>query len=204
MSRENNMWNERYAEPGFAYGTSPNDFLVEQVKWLPAGGDVLSLAEGEGRNAVWLAELGFRVTCVDISSVGLEKAIALANEHGVSLSTIIADLADFDLGSSRWDAVISVWAHVPSSVRVPLHQRVSRALKPGGVVILEAYTPAQIALGSGGPKYPEMCMTLDGLRSELHGLDFLVSQEIEREVHEGQYHNGHSAVVQVVAKRPLR
>lgn len=196
------MWNERYSQPGFAYGSEPNDFLeANATRYLPAGGEVLCLAEGEGRNAVYLARQGFRVTGVDQSSTGLEKAQALAKQHGVELTTVVADLNDFDFGSARWDGIISIWCHTPSALRKRLHRDVVSSLKPGGVLILEAYTPAQIALKTGGPPNADFLMTLAGVTAELEGLAILHGEEVLREIHEGQYHNGQSAVLQLVARK---
>jgi SAM-dependent methyltransferase len=195
------MWDERYSEPGYAYGSDPNDFLVAETMRIRPGGKVLCLAEGEGRNAVWLAGRGFAVTAVDQSKVGLAKAAALAAERGVLLNTVQADLSVFEIEPGAWDAIVSIWAHLPKHVRQVVHQKVVHGLKPGGVLILEAYTPAQIALGTGGPRDPSMCMTLELLREELSGLELVVGVEKEREVKEGKYHQGRSAVVQVAAVR---
>lgn len=195
------MWDERYGQPGYAYGTEPNDFLVEQVGALPMG-EVLMLAEGEGRNAVWLAERGFRVTCIDQSAVGLAKARALAEQRGVQLQTQVADLSTHVLEPSRWTAIVSIWAHIAPDARARLHAQVVRALVPGGVLLLEAYTPEQVTLGTGGPPNPELCMTLVALRAELQGLDFIHAVERRRDVREGKYHQGSSAVVQLVARKP--
>ena len=197
------MWDRRYAEPGFAYGTEPNDFLREQAERVfPAGGEVLSLAEGEGRNAVFLAQRGFRVTGVDASPVGLEKARKLAAERGVAIETVVADLDGFDLGVARWDGVVSIWCHTPPSLRARLHRAVVAALRPGGAFLLEAYTPAQLAHGTGGPKDVQLLMTADAVRAELAGLDLVHVEETVREIHEGAYHEGTSAVLQVLARKP--
>lgn len=193
------MWNERYSEQGFAYGTKPNDFLQANIESLTKG-KTLCLAEGEGRNAVFLAMHGFDVTAVDLSSVGLEKAQLLADENGVAIKTIVADLSDFEIEENFWDTIISIWAHVPAIVRRSLHTKVVAGLKPKGTFLLEAYTPKQIEFGTGGPKI-DMTMSLEVLRQELSPLRFEISQEIEREVQEGKYHNGHSAVVQILAVR---
>mgnify|MGYP003949594921 CR=1 FL=1 len=198
------MWDQRYAEEGYAYGTRPNDFLVAQASRIKAGGRVLCLAEGEGRNAVHLATLGFEVVAVDTSPVGLEKARSLADSQGVSISTVHADLADYDLGVDAWDAIISVFAHVRPPLRRELHAAIFRALRPEGVFLLEAYTPRQPEMpGNGGPpaSRPDMFMTANGLTEELVGLKLHVCQEVERDIHEGRYHNGMSAVVQVVGRR---
>jgi SAM-dependent methyltransferase len=195
-------WDDRYAAPGFAYGTEPNAFLVESVRRLRPAGLALSLGEGEGRNAVFLARAGWRVIGVDRSRVGLRKALALARDRHVPLAACVADLAAFPLPRARFDLVVSVFCHLPASVRHALHRSVVRALRPGGAVVYEAFTPRQLAFGTGGPSRPELLVTLDALRKEFAGLRFLVGRECEREVGEGRLHRGVGAVVQVVAVRP--
>ncbi|MBK7539443.1 MAG: class I SAM-dependent methyltransferase [Myxococcales bacterium] len=195
------MWNERYAEPGYAYGVEPNDFLVQQVGRLPAGGRVLELCAGEGRNGVWLAARGFAVTSVDGSAVGLAKASALAAERKTALRTVVSDLAAYDVAAEPWDVIVSIFAHLPPPLRQRVHAAAVQALTPGGIFLLEAYTPAQVARGTGGPRDPQLCMTLAGLRHELDGLSFLHGAELEREIHEGAHHHGTSSVVQVVAQK---
>ncbi len=204
-NKQLNMWDERYNSESFFYGTQPNDFLVEQSKFISEKSSVLCLAEGEGRNAVYIASLPTQpeVTALDSSSVGLEKAKKLAELKEVRIKTQCADLNDTDLGEQNWDAIVSIWCHLPSALRAKLHLKVIRALKPGGIFILEAYTPAQLAFGTGGPKDPDMLMSLDGLKGELAGLDLLVAHERERDIQEGQGHSGPSAVVQIVARRPF-
>jgi SAM-dependent methyltransferase len=196
------MWNQRYGEPGFAYGAEPNDFLAENADRLPPGGEILCLAEGQGRNAVFLARLGFRVTGVDGSAVGLEQAKTLAAEHGVEIQTIVADLGEFDLGVARWDGIVSIWCHLPPALRRRVHRGVVAALRPGGLLLLESYTPRQLEYGTGGPREAELMMSIDSARAELSGLDFVSAEEKLREVHEGKYHTGLSAVLQVVARKP--
>lgn len=195
------MWDDRYSEDGYAYGTEPNDFVREQAHRIPEG-PVLCVAEGEGRNAVHLAELGHAVTAVDASSVGMQKAGALAEERGVTISTVVADLSTYAVEAGAWAGVVSVFAHVPPQVRVELHRKLVAGLRPGGVLILEAYTPDQIGRGTGGPPVPGPMMTLEGLRTELAGLDLVIGRELVREVHEGRYHTGEAAVVQIVGVHP--
>ncbi len=195
------MWDERYGAVETAYGTEPNDFLREQVGALPLG-KTLCLAEGEGRNGLFLAKAGHQITGVDQSGVGLQKFERYAKEAGVEVETVVADLAEYDLGTEKWDAIISIWCHVPPTLRVSLHPACVRALRPGGVFLLEAYHPDQIALKTGGPPDAAFMMTAEGLRRELEGLEFLVLEEKQREIHEGPFHNGTSAVVQVLAKKP--
>ena len=196
------MWDERYREQALTYGAAPNDFLVEQVGALRPG-NCLCVAEGQGRNAVWLASQGFEVTAVDQSAVGMARAQELANERGVELTTLVADLADFDFGSGRWDNVVSIFGHLPSDLRRDVHRRIVEALKPGGVFLIEAYTPAQLETsGTGGPSEPDMLLTVDTLRTELAGLDAELGREITRDVNEGEFHKGEGAVVQYIARKP--
>lgn len=196
------MWDDRYSEPGFAYGTQPNDFLAAEHARMPAGGRVLCLAEGEGRNAVFLAEQGYAVTAVDQSAVGLAKAERLARERGVTIGTEVADLADYDLGTEQWDGIVSIFAHVAPDLRRCLHQNVATALTAGGVLLLEAYTERQLQMpGRGGPPATQraLFMSQETLEDELTGLDLIIAREVEREVSEGHYHEGRSAVVHLVA-----
>lgn len=197
------MWDQRYSQPGFYYGTEPNDFLAAQAQQhFAPGAEVLSLGEGEGRNGVFLARHGFRVTGVDASAVGLAKAQDLAARHGVALHTEVADLAAYDLGVERWDVILSLWCHTPSALRARLHRQAVAALRPGGVFLLEAYTPDQLAYRTGGPSDPDLLLTLELARRELAGLDFLIAEEKRREVFEGAHHGGMSAVLQVLARKP--
>ena len=195
------MWEERFGTDAYLYGTHPNDFLQARVDGLPTG-RVLCLAEGEGRNAVFLAEQGHDVHSVDLTEAGVAKTLRLADERGVQVTAEVGDLAVFDIGRAEWDVVVSIFAHMPPHVRRDLHGRVVDALRPGGVLILEAYTPDQIGRGTGGPSLPEMTMTLAGLRDELAGLTFEHAAELTREVVEGPGHTGVGAVVQVVARKP--
>lgn len=194
------MWNERYAEEGFAYGTEPNDFVAEITRTLPAGA-ALDLAGGEGRNAVYLAELGHRVLLVDSSRVGLAKAQQMAKQKSLSIETLEADLAAWSPEPASCDLIVSSWAHVPPAVRRTLHAACVRALRPGGHFVLEAYTPEQTTRTTGGPRDPSLCMTAAALREELAGLEVRVARELERHVSEGKYHQGLSVVVQFHAQK---
>ena len=196
-----NIWDSRYAGDAFMYGTAPNDFLREQVGVLPAGGRVLCLAEGEGRNAVFLAERGFVVTGVDGSKVGLEKAQKLAAQRGVKLETIVADLREFELGTAKWDAIVSIWCHVPPDLRASLHPKIVAALEPGGVLLLEHYHPKQLGYGTGGPPDAKLLVTRADLEHDFATLKVLHAFEGERDIHEGSGHAGTSFVTQFIARR---
>lgn len=194
------MWDERYSSDEYAYGTAPNDFLAEHAGKI-APGKVLCLAEGEGRNAVFLAKQGYDVTAVDASAVGMQKAQRLATENKVAITTVVSDLANYEIQPDSYEGVVSIFCHILKPVRAKLHQDVIAGLKPGGILILEAYTPAQLSFGTGGPQTDDLTMTLDELTKELSGLTFLLAQETEREVIEGLYHTGRGAVVQLVARK---
>ena len=192
------MWEQRYGSDGYIYGTEPNTFLQEAVADVPKG-DVLCLADGEGRNGVYLAGLGHRVTSVDITEAGMAKAAQLASDRGVDLTTIVADLGEFDLGENRWDLIVSIFAHTPPQIRARVHGSIAKALRPDGVLILEAYTPAQVGRGTGGPPVPVLTMDLERLRPELVGMNIHHALETVRPVVEGSGHTGEGAVVQVIA-----
>ncbi len=192
-------WEARYGgSDDYLYGTEPNDFLVSVINEQGTG-DVLCLADGEGRNGVYLAGLGRTVVSVDLTSAGMAKAARLATDRGVELTTVVADLAEYDLGQEKWDLIVSVFAHTPPPIRARVHGAIARALRPGGRFVLEAYTPDQIGRGTGGPPVPELTMTLGTLRQELEGLTFEHAIETVRPVIEGSGHTGDGAVVQVIA-----
>lgn len=194
-------WNDRYAGSDFYYGTEPNDFLKSSVSLIPPHGKVLCLAEGEGRNAVYLASLGFQVTAVDQSAEGLKKLNTLAEKQGVKVETVVADLNDFQILENAWDAIVSIWCHVPPDLRLKLHANVVKGLKQDGVLILESYHPRQLSYKTGGPPVAELMMTKENLEMELKGLQFKVLQETERDVQEGKGHSGMSAVTQCLGLR---
>jgi SAM-dependent methyltransferase len=194
-------WDQRFAAADYLYGTAPNAFVAAMAAQIPAG-PVLCLAEGEGRNAVFLAQRGHAVTAVDQSAVGLAKAERLAAERGVTISTVVTDLADYAITPGAWVGIVVTFGHLPSAMRRKVHAQVVAGLRPGGVFIVEAYTPAQLALGTGGPRDLALLMTLASLREELAGLEFEHAVECERAVIEGTGHTGRGAVVQIVARKP--
>lgn len=194
-----NFWDERFGGEDFAYGREPNELLRAEAHRIPKG-RVLCLAEGEGRNAVFLASLGHEVTAVDFSREGLRKTERLARERGVTVRGVLADLADYE-PEEGFTGIVAIFAHLPLPARKRVHGWVPRVLVPGGVLVLEAYTPAQLAKNTGGPREPALFMTLEGLKTELAPLRFEIGREVEREIHEGKFHSGPSATVQVVAVR---
>ena len=198
------MWDQRYSEQGFAYGTVANDFIKDQYSHIPKGGKVLCLAEGEGRNAVFLALQGYQVTAIDLSEVGLAKAQQLAEQHGVKISTQVADLADYHFAEQVWDGIVSISAHMPSALRKQVHAQIGHSLKKDGVFILEAYTRQHLELeGRGGPpaSQTDLFMSLAELKIELADLELVSGTETQRHICEGKYHQGQSAVVQFIARK---
>jgi SAM-dependent methyltransferase len=196
-----NQWDERYSASEYVYGMEPNDFLREEYQRIRPGGKVLCLADGEGRNGVFLAQQGFDVTSVDASRVGLEKALALAKANDVMITAVHADLADYSLGADQWDAVVSIFCHLPPDLRSRVHTAVASSLRTDGVVILEAYTVDQLLFKTGGPPVPDLMMSDVQLRHDFTSLHVIACGERTRMIHEGVLHNGHSAVVQFVAQR---
>ena len=194
------MWDERYSSEEYAYGTKPNEFLETNFNHLPKG-KILSIAEGEGRNAVFLAKQGYTVTAVDASLVGLNKARKLAEENGVGIELIHADLADYDLGENQWDGIVSIFCPLPSAIRKQLYKKVEAGLKRNGIFLLEAYTPEQVKHGTGGGISVDTMQSKESLRLELPNLTFNHLIELERSVIEGIYHTGIGAVVQAIATK---
>lgn len=194
------MWDERYSESEYAYGKAPNQFLAEHYRAIPMG-RVLSLAEGEGRNAVFLAQQGYAVSAVDASAVGLQKAERLAIENGVELDLIHADLARFDIGEAVWDGIVSIFCPLPSALRRQVYRAAVAGLKPNGVFLLEAYTPEQLAFGTGGGNSGDAMTTKASLLNDLKGLQFNYLEKRQRDVIEGSYHTGLGAVVQAIATK---
>ncbi len=202
MSDAARFWNPRFADADYVYGTEPNAFLREHAHRLPAGGRVLSLGEGEGRNAVFLARQGWQVTGVDASSAGLAKVARLAQTHAVRVDTIEADLEQWEIPEARWDGIVSVFCHLPPALRQRVLRQAVRGLRPGGVLLLTGYTPRQPAFGSGGPKEIALLNEPADLIADLAGLVIERCEESVRDIREGRLHTGRAAVVEVVACRP--
>ena len=195
------FWDQRYSTPGFVYGTEPNRFLVEQVMHLPVGARVLCLADGEGRNGVWLARQGFDVTSVDVSPQGVDKARRLATQMGVVLNTEVADVTEFDLGHAQWDAIVSIFLHLPAHARTKLHSRAVLALKPGAVFLWEGYGPEQLSRSTGGPKDAALLPALDEVAGDFSDCALVHSWSGSRLVQEGSLHTGEGCVTQLVARK---
>jgi cyclopropane fatty-acyl-phospholipid synthase-like methyltransferase len=196
---DKSFWDEKYTGSDYLYGVEPNSFLAEHFKLLK--GPVLSLSEGEGRNAVFLALQELEVTGVDISAVALEKAGKLAKSKGVEIKTIAADLAAFEPEENHYGSVISISAHLPGTIRKRLYPLIERTLKANGILLLESYSENQLLHDTGGPKNADMLMTIDKIRHEFPGLEPLLLREVEKHVSEGKAHTGMASVIQFIGKK---
>lgn len=204
MQRLRAFWDERYGVDDFVYGRDPNTFLQQWAVGLKPGAAALCLADGEGRNGVWLASQGALVTSVDISDAGLAKARDLALQRGVEIAAVAGDVTAFEIGVESWDLIVSIFLHLPPKSRSQLHRRCLRALKPGGRFIFEAYGGGQLALGTGGPKEAALLPTLDDVQSEVEGephVKLLHAHQGRRIVTEGSLHKGEGEVVQLVLEK---
>lgn len=197
-----NFWDDRFAGEDYVYGTQPNAFLVEQSGRLAPGSRLLVPGDGEGRNGVWLAGLGMSVFSVDGSTVGLAKAERLATTRGVAIATEVADLVAWTWPRDTFDAVVSLFLHLSPPHRVRVHARMVEALRPGGLIILEAFRPEQLAYSSGGPKDPAMLYTAEQLTADFRGSEILLLDQPFIDLDEGPLHRGPAATIRLVARKP--
>jgi len=196
-----NIWEERYGADEYAYGEEPNAFFKACLDRLPAPGRLLLPGEGEGRNAVYAARQGWAVHAFDFSAAGREKALRLADRFGVHIDYEVADYETAHLEPESFDAVALIFTHMHERIRRTVHRKLVLALKPGGHLFLEAYSPEQLRYGTGGPPNAQLLYTLADLQKDFSDLDILQLEQIEAEIHEGQYHTGLASVVRLVAVR---
>jgi 2-polyprenyl-3-methyl-5-hydroxy-6-metoxy-1,4-benzoquinol methylase len=204
MSNEElQRWNERFAREGYVFGTAPNVFLASQAHRLRPGMSALSIADGEGRNSVWLAQQGLGVTAFDFSPVAVIKARALAKEKGVEVDYQAGDIESWDWDATQYDVIAGIFIQFATPPeRARLFAGICRALKPGGLLLLQGYTPDQLKYGTGGPKQVEQLYTRRLLEQAFAALDILEIREHVSEVQEGSGHSGSSALIDFVARRP--
>jgi SAM-dependent methyltransferase len=194
------FWNEMYKDDSYRYGESPNEFLEEQLAVLKPG-KILLPADGEGRNAVFAASEGWQATAVDFSERALQKATELANRKNVEIDTIHGDLTEIQIPEEEYDAIALIYAHFPPSVRAEIHRKLSRALKPGGKLILEAFTPDQLRFTSGGPKDPSMLYTREMLEDDFGELEGVNIYEEATQLNEGPGHSGEARVIRLLGSK---
>ena len=196
------MWDKRYAEPGYLFGTEPAAFLARESGVIAPGARVLCLADGEGRNSVWLAGQGLRVVAMEASVVALGKARDLAAERGVAVDFRQSSVEDWDW-SLPFDAVVGVFIQfAPPALRAVIHAGIAKAVVPGGLVLLHGYAPRQIGYGTGGPPVVENLYTLDGLRVDFPGWQVLRAEDYDADLAEGSRHVGKSALIDFIARKP--
>lgn len=199
---ERDRWNARFAADGFVFGTDPNAFLASQRERLAPGMSALCVADGEGRNSVWLARQGLEVTAFDFSPVGLAKAMKLALQNGVKVDYRQADVNDWDWDAARYDVVVAIFVQfTPPAERSRMFAGMIRALKPGGLLILQGYRPEQLRYATGGPKRVENLYTEALLRESFAALEILHLASHDDVVDEGAGHKGMSALIDLVARR---
>ena len=203
MSQAIRMWDERFRADEYVYGTEPNDFLVRVADQLPEQSRILALADGEGRNGVWLAKQGHHVHSVDGSKIALKKARVLAEQADVSIEFEQADLINWRWPQNQYDAVVAIFIQFAGpEARRRLFENVITSLKPGGLLVLQGYRTEQLAYGTGGPPQEENLYTEQLLKSELSGLDVLMLRAHDSVINEGMGHSGMSALIDYVGRKP--
>jgi cyclopropane fatty-acyl-phospholipid synthase-like methyltransferase len=195
------FWNQRFSQPGYTYGTEPNAFLVSQKNYLKPGMKALAVADGEGRNGVWLAQQGLEVLSVDGSEVGLRKTQELAKSRGVVIHTELAELTKWIWPENEFDLVVAIFIHFPPEHRARMHEKMLGALKPGGLLLLEAFTPEQLEYKTGGPPVAEMLYTAGMLRDDFKAGEVLRLEEALTDLQEGPGHSGRAAVARLVLQK---
>jgi len=203
MSSVLTRWNKKYAPDELVFGTDPNDFLTTQVPLFKKGGYILATGDGEGRNGVWLAEQGFHVLSVDGAENGVIKARRRACEAGASdhFNALCVDLLDWVWPVDHFNCVVSLYLHFPPNERVPMHKAMFEALKPGGLLILEAFHPDQVGRDCGGPKTPELCFTADQLKNDFSKAEILLIEETPKEIKPTAFHKGGIGMVTRITVR---
>ncbi|MCP5368203.1 MAG: class I SAM-dependent methyltransferase [Hyphomicrobiales bacterium] len=196
------FWDEKFADDAYMFGTEPNEFLETQAPLFRPGMAALAVADGEGRNGVWLAGRGLEVTSVDFSSRGLDKARRLAAERGVSLHTVRADLLHWDWPVAAFDAVVSMYIHFAERDRRRVHAAMVAALRPGGVLVLESFNPDQVGRGSGGPPTADLMYTADMLRGDFAALEIDMVEELTFPRPRGRHAGKDVSIVRLVARKP--
>ncbi|HQQ83432.1 MAG TPA: class I SAM-dependent methyltransferase [Cyclobacteriaceae bacterium] len=198
-------WNERYSKEDFAFGEEPNDYLRAQLPGI-APGAILFPAEGEGRNAVYAASLGWKTFAFDISPVGRKKAMILADKHHVNIDYQVGALDTLTFSPNQFDAIALIYAHFPAEVKSAIHKSLVRLLRPGGTVIFEAFSKKHLEYNSkdekiGGPKDLASLFSIEEIEHDFSGFNFSELIETEIELHEGKYHNGKGSVIRFVGKK---
>jgi 2-polyprenyl-3-methyl-5-hydroxy-6-metoxy-1,4-benzoquinol methylase len=199
------FWNKRFDTPDYIFGRAPNEYLQTQAtRFLKKGDTVLCVADGEGRNSVWLAKQGMQVDAFDLSEVALKKAIALAKEEAVQVQFTLASSDAWDWQPNQYDAVVGIFIQFADPVmRTRLFTQMASTLRPGGVLIVQGYTPKQLEFKTGGPSILEHLYTEDMIRNLIGDLEPIDLCLYEKELSEGPKHTGMSALLGLVARKPV-
>lgn len=198
------MWDERYQTPEYIFGDQPCQWLIMNQHRLPTSGSAIALGDGEGRNGVFLAEIGLQVTSVDLSEVGLSKARNLASTRGVTIETVKANLEHYAMTPDSQDLIVSIYCHLPDTIRRVVHQRAELALKPGGLFILEAFHHSQLKYQSGGPKTTDLLYDLEALTGDFQSLQIVEKLDGLCCLDEGARHSGLGHIVRLVLQKPTQ
>jgi SAM-dependent methyltransferase len=199
------FWSARYrdAGDGYLFGTAPNKFLASQLAHFQPGANVLSIADGEGRNAVWLAEQGCTVTATEISDVALAKAARLAQQRAVVVDFVQTDIFSWTWPQAAFDAVLGIFIQFAGPAERPRQMAgMKQAVKPGGLLLLQGYTPKQLEYRTGGPSAVENLYTEAMLRELFFDWEIVLLREHEDVINEGTAHTGRSALIDLVARKP--
>ncbi|GAB3424922.1 class I SAM-dependent methyltransferase [Massilia agilis] len=195
-------WDQRFSQPGYVFGTEPNAFLASQRALFEPGKRALAVADGEGRNSVWLARQGLAVDAFDISPVGVDKARELARQGGVAVNYQVSDCDGWNWEPQAYDYVVAIFIQFADpAMRERLFANMARALKPGGYLVLQGYTPKQLDYNTGGPGILEHLYTPALLREAFADLEMVELREYEAQLSEGSRHIGPSALIGMVARR---
>ena len=196
-------WNKRFEGTEYLFGTEPNEYLRTHADRLRTGGRVLCVADGEGRNSVWLARRGMPVDAFDIAEVGVEKAKRLAAEAGVNVHFEVADCDGWPWPVAAYDAIVAIFIQFADpAMRERLFARIAAALAPGGMLVLQGYTPQQLEFKTGGPPILSHLYTADMLRAAFSTLEIIELDEYVADLSEGNHHVGRSALVGMLARKP--
>ena len=194
-------WDERYSAEKYIYGTNPNAWFAAKLDELIPG-KILLPAEGEGRNAVYAATKGWIVTAFDQSVEGKKKALKLAVEKGVEIEYNIHDLTQFEDKKEHFDAIALIFVHMPAEIRTTVHQNLLKSLKPGGHLILEAFTTSQLKNNSGGPRSEHLLYECEQIKQDFISLELIERSELTVHLDEGPLHQGEANVIRMFARKP--
>jgi len=196
-------WNARFAREDFLFGEEPNAFLRTQAHWLRPRDSILCVADGEGCNSVWLAEQGYEVTAFDFAPNAVAKAKGLAQRRNVNVSHELGDAYTWSWAAKRYDALVAVFIQfLPPDFRDSVFGGMKSAVDDGGLFLLEGYRPEQVDYGTGGPPRREHMYTRAWLENMFSGWEILVLKEYDEVIQEGHAHNGISALIDLVARKP--